>query len=171
MENTRDADPDRPHQPSRGHLEGPAGQDLTAALLDNPPRAAIDRAATRGARDPWTSTRLKTSTGVTDDPGRSGSLPAWAYLDSDVYEREKHELFYKTWHYAGWVGDLPAPGDYLTAELIDQSVIVMRGRDGALEGFHNVCQHRGVTACSKTAAAWPRSPVPTTPGSTTSTAA
>ena len=86
---------------------------------------------------------LKTSTGVTDDPARSGSLPAWAYLDPDVYEREKQELFYKTWHYAGWVGDLPAPGDYLTAELIDQSVIVMRGRDGALQGFHNVCQHRG----------------------------
>ena len=86
---------------------------------------------------------LRTATGVTDDPSRSRTLPAWAYLDPDVYEREKHELFYKTWTYAGWVGDLRAPGDYLTADLLDQSVIVMRGRDGALQGFHNVCQHRG----------------------------
>ncbi len=86
---------------------------------------------------------LKTSTGVADDPARSPNLPAWAYLDPDVYEREKHEIFYRTWAYAGWVGDLRAPGDYITAELLDQSVIVMRGRDGALQGFHNVCQHRG----------------------------
>ncbi len=86
---------------------------------------------------------LRTSSGVTDDPARSGSLPAWAYLDPDVYERERHEIFYKTWIYAGWAGELRAPGDYMTVELLDQSVIVMRGRDGALQGFHNVCQHRG----------------------------
>ena len=86
---------------------------------------------------------LESRTGVTDDPARSRSLPAWAYLDPDVYEREKRELFYRTWNYAGWVGDVQAPGDYIIADLIDQSVIVMRGRDGTLQGFHNVCQHRG----------------------------
>ncbi len=77
--------------------------------------------------------RPATPTGVTDDPARSHSLPAWAHLDPDVYEREKHELFYKSWTYAGWVGDLRTPGGYITAELLDQSVIIMRGRGGTLQ--------------------------------------
>ena len=89
---------------------------------------------------------LKTSTGVTDDPARSCSLPAWAYLDPDVYEREKHELFYKTWTYAGWVGDLRAPGDCITADLLGQSVIVRRGRDGNGEGAMRAFQRLVVWA-------------------------
>ena len=86
---------------------------------------------------------FRSATGVTDDPSRSCSLPAWAYLDADVYERERRQLFFRTWSYAGWAGELREPGDYLTADLLDQSVIVMRGQDGVLRGFHNVCQHRG----------------------------
>ena len=78
---------------------------------------------------------FRSATGVTGDPSRSCSLPAWAYLDADVYEREKRQLFFRTWSYAGWAGELRKPGDYLTAELLDQSVIVMRGQDGALRGF------------------------------------
>ena len=38
---------------------------------------------------------------------------------------------------------MKSPGDYLTARLIDQSVIIIRGHDGTLGGFHNVCRHRG----------------------------
>ena len=95
------------------------------------------------------------STQVTADPSRSFSLPGWAYTDPDVLELEKREIFFKTWQYAGWVGDLKEAGDYITAELIDQSVIIVRGQDGALQGFHNVCQHRGhqlLTGCGKVAA-------------------
>jgi carnitine monooxygenase subunit len=82
-------------------------------------------------------------TSVTSDPSHSHSLPGWAYLDPDIFEREKEEIFFKTWQYAGWVGDLKAPGDYITRSLIDQSVIILKGANGELQGFHNVCQHRG----------------------------
>jgi len=95
------------------------------------------------------------STKVTADPSLSFSLPGWAYLDPEILELEKREIFYKSWQYAGWVGDLKAPGDYITAELIDQSVIIIRGQDGELKGFHNVCQHRGhqlLAGCGKVAA-------------------
>ena len=80
---------------------------------------------------------------VTSNPADSNSLPGWAYLDPALHERERNEIFFKTWHYAGWVGDLRQPGDYITAELLDQNIVILRGEDGTLQGFHNVCQHRG----------------------------
>jgi choline monooxygenase len=95
------------------------------------------------------------STQVTEDPARSFTLPGWAYLEPEILEIEKREIFYKSWQYAGWVGDLASAGDYITAELIDQSVIIIRGEDGSLQGFHNVCQHRGhqlLSGCGKVAA-------------------
>lgn len=80
---------------------------------------------------------------VTSDPADSHSLPGWAYLKPELFERERHEIFFRTWHYAGWIGDLQNTGDYITAELLDQSVIILRAEDGTLQGFHNVCLHRG----------------------------
>src|SRR5689334_9465269 len=77
------------------------------------------------------------------DPASARGLPAWAYTDPRVLEIEKRAIFHKAWLYAGWIGDLAKPGDYLTARVIDQEVIVLRGEDGALHGFHNTCQHRG----------------------------
>lgn len=77
-----------------------------------------------------------------DDPARSDTLPGRFYTDPDVLARERTALFFRTWHYAGGLGELGKSGDYVTARVLDQNVIVMRGRDGVLRGFHNVCQHR-----------------------------
>jgi len=95
------------------------------------------------------------ATSVTADPGQSFSLPGWAYTDPAVLDLEKREIFYKTWQYAGAVDSLARPGDYITVALIDQSIIIIRGQDGSLCGFHNVCQHRGhqlLSGCGKVAA-------------------
>ena len=89
---------------------------------------------------------------MTDDPATSPTLPGWAYTDASIFEQEKTKIFHKSWQYAGWIGDLAAPGDYLTAQVLDQSVILLRGSDGDLHGFHNVCRHRGhrlMTGCGK----------------------
>jgi choline monooxygenase len=77
------------------------------------------------------------------DPSRARSLPAWAYRDPRLFEQEARTIMRRGWHYAGAAAELREPGAYLTARLLDQSVIVIRGRDGALRGFHNVCRHRG----------------------------
>ncbi len=76
------------------------------------------------------------------EPGRSMTLPGWAYTDPAVLESEKREIFWKSWNYAGAIDELREAGDYVTARILDQSVIVIRGKDGALRGFYNVCQHR-----------------------------
>ena len=77
-----------------------------------------------------------------DDPARSTTLPGRLYVDPDTLARERTAIFLRTWNYAGASSELAQPGDYVTARLLDQNVIVMRGRDGELRGFHNVCQHR-----------------------------
>ncbi|MDE0458250.1 MAG: aromatic ring-hydroxylating dioxygenase subunit alpha, partial [Chromatiales bacterium] len=56
--------------------------------------------------------------------------------------REKEAIFARTWHYIGHESHVRDPGDYLTLEIADESVFVMRGDDGRLRGFYNVCRHR-----------------------------
>jgi choline monooxygenase len=65
------------------------------------------------------------------------------YTDPAVLENELDGLFQRTWQYAGHVGDLPDAGSYTTALAGDQPVLVLRGDDGELRGFRNVCRHRG----------------------------
>ena len=65
------------------------------------------------------------------------------YTDPGVLERELDRLFQRTWQYAGHAGDLPDPGSYTTALAGDQPVLVLRGEDGELRAFRNVCRHRG----------------------------
>ena len=76
------------------------------------------------------------------DPARAHTLPARYYLDPEVFEREKSAIFYRHWHYIGHLSQLEKAGDYLTARIADEPVFVMRGEDGTLRGFYNVCRHR-----------------------------
>ncbi|MDA0262026.1 MAG: aromatic ring-hydroxylating dioxygenase subunit alpha, partial [Proteobacteria bacterium] len=73
----------------------------------------------------------------------SATLPASLYYDPAVAEREKQEIFFKTWQFVGFVADIKQPGDYLTYDLLDQKILVSRGKDNALRAFYNVCMHRG----------------------------
>jgi choline monooxygenase len=65
------------------------------------------------------------------------------YTAPAVLERELDGLFQRTWQYAGHVADVRDAGSYLTAVAGDQPVLVLRGDDGELRAFRNVCRHRG----------------------------
>ena len=78
-----------------------------------------------------------------EDPSKSFTLPARFYTDDSVYELEKEAVFYKSWWYAGHVSQVLKTGDYLTTEIHEQNVFVVRDREGELRAFYNVCQHRG----------------------------
>jgi phenylpropionate dioxygenase-like ring-hydroxylating dioxygenase large terminal subunit len=80
---------------------------------------------------------------LTASAATSATLPGWAYTDPAVFEREREAIHFRSWHYAGATQDLSKPGDYLTAQILDQNVIIIRGKDDVLRGFYNVCQHRG----------------------------
>jgi choline monooxygenase len=76
-------------------------------------------------------------------PERSWTLPARLYTDPAVYEAEKEAIFAKSWWCAGHKSRLPGPGDYITTKIHEQGIVVVRGKDGAVRAFYNVCQHRG----------------------------
>jgi len=71
------------------------------------------------------------------------SLSARYFYDEDIYQRERSAIFLKSWHLVAHVGELRAPGDFVTHEIFDQSVLVTTDKDGSIRAFHNVCQHRG----------------------------
>lgn len=77
-----------------------------------------------------------------DDAAQSWTLPSSWYFDPQVFAREREEIFHKSWWYVGAVAAVSGPGDYLTATVVDQDVVVVRGRDGGLRGFFNTCRHR-----------------------------
>ena len=76
------------------------------------------------------------------DPLRSRSMPGVYYYDPNIFEREKRAIFHRTWQYVGHHSMLPAPGSYIVREVADQSVLLLRDRQGELRAFFNVCQHR-----------------------------
>src|SRR4051812_40054758 len=74
--------------------------------------------------------------------GRSWTLPADVYLDAAQLEREKQALFGKTWQILGRRDQVSKAGEYFTAELTGEPLLIARGSDGVLRGFYNVCRHR-----------------------------
>lgn len=65
------------------------------------------------------------------------------YLGNDWFDRERRGIFFAEWFCVAREEELPATGDYLAVTLAGQHLIVVRGEDGALRAFYNVCRHRG----------------------------
>ena len=70
--------------------------------------------------------------------------PKERYFDPDFYQLEGEQLWPRVWQMACRLEEIPAPGDVVEYEILDQSVIVLRGDDREVRAFHNVCRHRGV---------------------------
>ena len=81
------------------------------------------------------------------------TLSASLYTSPGVLRLEQEGLFAKMWLCVGREADIPTAGDYFTHQIAGESVIVMRGGDGAVRAFYNVCRHRGArlldAACGK----------------------
>lgn len=73
---------------------------------------------------------------------RSG-LPAWSYVDDGLHELEKEELFRRRWQLVCHQSDLAEPGRYVCLDVVGERALVIRGKDGVIRAFHNVCRHRG----------------------------
>lgn len=73
---------------------------------------------------------------------RSG-LPAWTYSSAELLELEAEFVFKRHWQIACHVSDVPAPGDFVTLDVCGERALIVRGRDGVVRAFHNLCRHRG----------------------------
>ena len=76
------------------------------------------------------------------DPEKSYTVPKSYYTDPAIYARETEAIFFKAWNYACHISQIAAPGDYVTLRVADQNIVVLRGHDGTLRAFYNVCSHR-----------------------------
>ena len=75
-------------------------------------------------------------------------VPYWVYTDEPIYRREIERIFEgPTWSYLALECEVPNPGDYKRTWIGERSVLVVRGENGAINGFLNRCAHRGVQIC------------------------
>jgi phenylpropionate dioxygenase-like ring-hydroxylating dioxygenase large terminal subunit len=75
--------------------------------------------------------------------GEAGwSLPAWVYENPDFLALERERIFLPSWQIVCHLNDISAAGDYVTFELFNELAFVVRGGDGEVRAFHNVCRHR-----------------------------
>jgi len=75
------------------------------------------------------------------------SLDQRFYTDPAIYELELERIIYRHWIFAGHVSQLPKPGDFRVLNVAGESAIIVRGSDGELKAFANVCRHRGSLVC------------------------
>ncbi len=72
---------------------------------------------------------------------RAATIPSRAYTDPKSLEREKTRVFGKTWQLVGHAEQAATAGQYFTAQVADEPVLILRGPD-RLRALSNVCRHR-----------------------------
>jgi phenylpropionate dioxygenase-like ring-hydroxylating dioxygenase large terminal subunit len=72
-------------------------------------------------------------------------VPARPYYDPDYFAVERKAIFQRSWLQIGHVCELPQSGSFIRREIevANASILIVRGKDGAIRAFHNVCTHRG----------------------------
>ena len=72
----------------------------------------------------------------------SSALPANHYLGNDMLAMEQRAVFARSWQLVAHGQQLAEPGDHVVEKIGDAPVILVRGQDGVLRAFPNVCRHR-----------------------------
>src|SRR6202045_455375 len=75
------------------------------------------------------------------------SLPSSYYWSEEIFAREKERIFFREWICAGREEQLPNPGDFLVLDIVGESILVVRTKEGGLKAHYNVCRHRGARLC------------------------
>lgn len=76
------------------------------------------------------------------------SLPGDFYTSDLIFRREQERLFKGGWTLLGHCSRLPEEGSYFLHQIGQESLLVLRDREGLVRGFHNVCRHRGSRLCT-----------------------
>ncbi len=77
------------------------------------------------------------------------SLEQPFYNDPDLFRIDMEEIFAKEWLFAGLTCEIPKKGNFITLDIGDNPVTIVRGNNGEVNAFHNVCRHRGSKICLK----------------------
>ncbi|HMC48483.1 MAG TPA: aromatic ring-hydroxylating dioxygenase subunit alpha, partial [Caballeronia sp.] len=76
------------------------------------------------------------------------TLEAPFYASEEVHALDMDAIFRRHWIQVAVEPDVPEAGDYMTVELGNDSILIVRDDDMQIRAFHNVCRHRGARLCS-----------------------
>jgi choline monooxygenase len=79
----------------------------------------------------------------------ASTIPALWYVDSRIAKLETDAVFGKTWQMVGRIEQVEKPGQFVTASVAGEPIIVVRGSDGVLRGFYNVCRHHAAAVVTE----------------------
>jgi len=84
--------------------------------------------------------------------GLEQTLPSSWYYSEETFALEKERIFWREWICVAREEELPNPGDHRLLDIVGESIILVRNRQGVLRAFYNVCRHRGSQLCRADAA-------------------
>ncbi|HKS71705.1 MAG TPA: aromatic ring-hydroxylating dioxygenase subunit alpha [Terriglobales bacterium] len=79
----------------------------------------------------------------------ASTIPAPWYVDDRIAELENRTVFSKTWQMVGRTDQVEKPGQFVTAVVAGEPIVVVRGNDGVLRGFFNVCRHHAAAVVTE----------------------
>lgn len=82
---------------------------------------------------------------------RSRTLPREWYFDDVIFEAERQKVFWDSWQMVGRAAEAAEKGSYFTADIAGEPVVVVRGDDGTLRAFANVCRHKAAKVMNECA--------------------
>ena len=102
-----------------------------------------DRAAER--RRQW----VAETSGLMASPPDSPMLQPYEVYDQQLFDTEMIRIYARSWVWLGDVEDLQQPGDFFTAAIGYQQVVVVRTASGEIKGYLNNCRHRASTVVTE----------------------
>lgn len=77
------------------------------------------------------------------------TLPAKFYADKTYYQKEAEHFFGQRWVCLGREEEVSEPGQFVQKKLLNESLLLVRGKDTRVRAFYNLCRHRGTQVCQK----------------------
>jgi choline monooxygenase len=80
---------------------------------------------------------------------KASTIPAAWYVDPRIAELERENVFSKTWQLVARTDQLKTPGEFVSTTVAGEPIVVVRGNDGVLRGFYNVCRHHAAAVVTQ----------------------
>jgi len=78
------------------------------------------------------------------------TIPASWYTNLELYQLELKSVFAHSWQMAARGDQVSQPGQYVTADVAGEPIVIVRGNDNVLRGFFNVCRHHAAAVLTET---------------------
>jgi choline monooxygenase len=80
---------------------------------------------------------------------QASTIPAAWYVDPRIAELERLSVFSKTWQLVARADQVKTPGQFVRATVAGEPIVVVRGNDGILRAFYNVCRHHAAAVVTE----------------------